>query len=112
MITKQMFHEGEREVQHRAGVERVASQVARHNITPWIPPEFGQFLARQRFVVIAGADGDQRVWAAPLAGGVGFARPLDDHRVILAAEPTAGDPSRQRSGMSGSASSRSSSPRG
>lgn len=87
-----MFHKGEHEVQRRAGVERVASQVARHNITPWIPPEFAQFLARQPLVVIAGADGDQRIWASPLAGGVGFARALDDHRVILAADPPAGDP--------------------
>jgi predicted pyridoxine 5'-phosphate oxidase superfamily flavin-nucleotide-binding protein len=87
-----MFHEGERQVQRRGGVERVATQVASHNITPWIPPEFGQFLARQPFVVIAGADRDERVWASPLAGGIGFARALDDHRVILAADPPAGDP--------------------
>jgi uncharacterized protein len=87
-----MFHEGEREVQRRAGVERVAAQVARHNITPWIPPEFGQFLARQPFVVIAGVDSDERVWASPLAGGIGFARALDDRRVLLAADPPAGDP--------------------
>jgi uncharacterized protein len=87
-----MFHEGEREVQRRAGVELVAAQVARHNITPWIAPEFGQFLERQSLVVIAGADGDERVWASPLAGSVGFARALDDHRVILAADPPAGDP--------------------
>lgn len=87
-----MFHEGEREVQRRAGVELVAAQVARHNITPWIPPEFGQFLARQPFVVIAGADSDERVWASPLVGNVGFARALDDRRLILAADPPAGDP--------------------
>jgi uncharacterized protein len=87
-----MFHEGEREVQRRAGVERVAAQVARHNITAQIPPEFGQFLARQPFVVIAGADSDGRVWASSLAGGIGFAHALDDHRVLLAANPHAGDP--------------------
>ena len=87
-----MFHTGEREVQRRAGVELVAEQVARHNITPWIPPEFGEFLARQPFVVIAGADGDERVWASPLAGGIGFAHALDESRVILAADPPAGDP--------------------
>jgi len=87
-----MFHEGELEVQRRAGVERVAAQVARHNITASIPPEFGQFLARQQFVVIGGADGDERVWASPLAGEVGFARVLDDRRVVLAADPPAGSP--------------------
>jgi predicted pyridoxine 5'-phosphate oxidase superfamily flavin-nucleotide-binding protein len=87
-----MFHEGEREVQRRAGVERVAAQVARHNITPEMPPEFGQFLARQPFVVIAGEDHHGHVWASPLVGGVGFARALDDHTVILAADPPPGDP--------------------
>ncbi len=87
-----MFHVGEREVQRRAGVERVAAHVAQHNITRSIPPEFGQFLTRQPFVVIGGADTDERIWASPLAGGIGFARALDDHRVIFAADPPAGDP--------------------
>ena len=87
-----MFHEGERAVQRRAGVERVAADVGRHNISSWIPPEFAQFLSRQSFVVIAGADSDDRVWASPLAGGVGFVRVLDHRRIVLAAEPPAGDP--------------------
>ncbi|HTP19336.1 MAG TPA: pyridoxamine 5'-phosphate oxidase family protein [Solirubrobacteraceae bacterium] len=87
-----MFHEGEREIQRRAGVERVAAQVGANNIVPWLPPGFGEFLARQPFVVIAGTDNDGRVWASPLVGGVGFARALDNRRVSLAADPPAGDP--------------------
>ena len=73
-----MFHEGERAVQSRAGVERVAAQVGR-GVLDLIPDEFGQFLRRQPFVILAGRDPGGRVWASPLVGGVGFA---DDVSVL------------------------------
>ena len=47
-----VFHEGERAVQRRAGVERVAAQVGR-GIASWIPPGFAEFVRRQPFVVLA-----------------------------------------------------------
>src|SRR5438552_2990036 len=86
-----VFHEGERAVQRRAGVERVAAQVGR-NIAPSVPPEYAAFLHRQPFVVIASRDGAGRVWASLVVGGVGFASVLDERRVLLAAGPAAGDP--------------------
>jgi predicted pyridoxine 5'-phosphate oxidase superfamily flavin-nucleotide-binding protein len=41
---RSVFHEGERAVQRRAGVERVAAQVVR-NVLPYVPVEFGEFLS-------------------------------------------------------------------
>src|SRR5690348_4846517 len=86
-----LFHEGERAVQRRAGVERVAAQVGR-GILSFVPPEFGTFLSRQPFVVVASQDQDSRVWASLLAGGVGFARALGDRQILLAGRPAPGDP--------------------
>jgi predicted pyridoxine 5'-phosphate oxidase superfamily flavin-nucleotide-binding protein len=85
-----LFHKGERTVQRRAGVERVAAQVGR-NILSFVPPEFGTFLSRQPFVVVASQDEHARVWASLLAGGVGFARALDDRQILLAGGPAPGD---------------------
>jgi predicted pyridoxine 5'-phosphate oxidase superfamily flavin-nucleotide-binding protein len=86
-----VFHEGERAVQRRAGVERVAAQVGR-NILPFVPVEFGDFLRRQPFVVVASRDEAGGVWASLVFGGAGFARALDDRRVLLARAPAPGDP--------------------
>jgi predicted pyridoxine 5'-phosphate oxidase superfamily flavin-nucleotide-binding protein len=69
-----LFHEGERAVQRRAGVERVAAQVGR-NILSFVPPAFAAFLSRQPFVVVASQDEHGRVWASLIAGGAGFAAP-------------------------------------
>jgi predicted pyridoxine 5'-phosphate oxidase superfamily flavin-nucleotide-binding protein len=86
-----VFHEGERAVQRRAGVERVAAQVGR-NILPFVPVEFGEFLACQPFVVVASQDQTGRVWASLVVGGAGFARAVDDRRIVLAGVPAPGDP--------------------
>src|SRR5579862_3177543 len=86
-----VFHEGERAVQLRAGVEAVAAQVGR-NILPFVPPEFGAFLSRQPFVVVASQDQVGRVWASLIFGGTGFARALDESHLILDALPAPGDP--------------------
>jgi len=85
------FHCGERAVQRRAGVEQTAAQVGR-NIVSFVPAEFGAFLARQSFVVVASQDTPGRVWASLIAGSVGFARALDDRQILLAGRPAPGDP--------------------
>jgi uncharacterized protein len=85
------FHEGERAVQRRAGVEDVAARVGR-NVIDAIAPDHAAFLARQPFVVIAANDGVGRIWASPLVGGVGFARAVDERHVLLAAVPDGADP--------------------
>jgi predicted pyridoxine 5'-phosphate oxidase superfamily flavin-nucleotide-binding protein len=86
-----VFHEGERAVQRRAGVERDAARVG-GIVGSWIPREYADFLSSQTFVVVAGRDARSRVWASALAGPAGFARALDDRRLLLAGELAAADP--------------------
>ena len=85
------FHEGELAVQRRAGAELVAAQVGRM-IHPFVPAEFAEFLNRQPFVVVACQDQHGRVWASLIAGGIGFARAIDDRQILLAGAPAPGDP--------------------
>jgi predicted pyridoxine 5'-phosphate oxidase superfamily flavin-nucleotide-binding protein len=91
MMGRPAFHAGEREVQRRAGVERVAATVGR-NILPSLSPDFAAFLERQPLVVVGGRDARERVWASLIVGGVGFARALDDQRVLLAGDLPEHDP--------------------
>jgi predicted pyridoxine 5'-phosphate oxidase superfamily flavin-nucleotide-binding protein len=86
-----VFHEGERAVQARAGVERIAAQVGRM-LQGGIPGDFADFLSRRPFVIVAGQDEQGRMWASPIVGGIGFARALDERRVLLTAVPGADDP--------------------
>jgi predicted pyridoxine 5'-phosphate oxidase superfamily flavin-nucleotide-binding protein len=86
-----MFHDGEHAVQRRAGVERVAAQVGR-TISSRISHDHAEFLRDQTFVVVAGRDDGNRVWASLLTGPPGFAQALDERRLLLTANLTAGDP--------------------
>ena len=86
-----LFHEGERALQQRAGVEQVAAQIGR-NIVPFVPVGFSAFLSRQPFVVVASRDQSGRAWASVIAGQAGFARALDDRHVLLASLPASPDP--------------------
>src|SRR5690242_1301150 len=86
------FHEGELAVQRRAGVEEVAQRVGAGNLGNALGPDLDDFLAEQPFVVVAGTDGADRVWASLLVGEPGFARALDERRLLLAAQPMRDDP--------------------
>lgn len=90
-MTSSPFHEGELAVQRQAGVEQRAAQVGRL-IHSCVPAEFGAFLSRRPFVFVACQDESGRVWASVIVGGEGFASVPDDHHVLLAAAPAAGDP--------------------
>src|SRR5207248_1485174 len=61
---------------------------------PFVPVEFCEFLAGQPFVVVASQDQRGRVWGSLVVGGPGFARSLDDRRVLLAGAPAPGGPLR------------------
>jgi uncharacterized protein len=81
------WHEGELEMQRRAGVRAMADRVARI-IGAEIPPVAAAFLAAQPFVVVATVAADGAVTASLLAGAPGFARAVDARTLIL--EPRAG----------------------
>lgn len=87
------YHEGEIEVQARAGVREMAERVGRgvHN---FVPPVARHFLATQRMAVVGAADGGGHVWASPLTGRPGFISAPGEALVRVAAKLSEGDPLR------------------
>jgi len=85
------YHEGELEVQCRAGVLANAERIGR-SIHREIPAIARRFAAEQRFVILGAADGDGRVWATVLRGEPGFLSASTDELLRIAAEPGSGDP--------------------
>jgi hypothetical protein len=81
------FHEGETQVQRRAGVTDEAARVG-GMVGPRLPPYAQAFLAVQEAAVAATIDARGRPWASLLTGPPGFVRPVDDE--LLLVEPDAG----------------------
>lgn len=75
------WHEGELEVQRRAGVSD--HEKLRHGVRDALPPHFCAFLAVQRFVVLATIDEQQRLWCSMVAGWPGFASTPVPTQVVL-----------------------------
>ena len=87
------FHEGERQVQERAGVRAMSERVGKI-IGGTIPPAAQEFLRAQPMLLLGGADSEGRVWASLVTGQPGFARTLDEHTLRVEALPVEGDPLR------------------
>ena len=85
------FHDGERELQRRAGALEQAEAVGRI-IGRTLPRGVERFLARQRLAVAASLDARGRVWASLLTGPTGFIQPVDSQLLRLATQPAPGDP--------------------
>ena len=92
-MRRDVFHEGEREVQRRAGVEHMASRVGA-SIRNFMPLAAQEFLRGQPMLVVGGSDDDGAVWASLLSGPAGFASAIDDTRVRVDVMPSPGDPLR------------------
>jgi hypothetical protein len=85
------YHEGELEVQKRAGVAVEAARLSR-SIFDAIPAPAQRFLLERRFAVLGAADGAGRVWASLLAGPPGFLLPVDERTLRISAALPASDP--------------------
>ena len=85
------FHQGELEVQRRAGVAANAERVGRI-IRREIPDVARAFAAERRFVILGAADAEGRVWATVLRGDPGFLSAPSDDRLVVKARPGADDP--------------------
>ena len=90
-ISRGPFHEGEREVQRRAGVAREAEAVGRM-VSPSITAALARVLRTQRMAVAASLDIGGRPWASLLSGAAGFIEVVDDRLIRLAAQPDESDP--------------------
>jgi hypothetical protein len=75
-MSDSVWHEGELEVQRRAGVAREADEL-QGMIRPGLPPQMSVFLGQSQFAVLASIDDRNRVWASALVGAVGFLRATD-----------------------------------
>lgn len=85
------YHEGELEVQRRAGVAASAERVGRI-IRREIPDVAKAFAAERRFAILGAADGEGRVWATIVHGEAGFLSVPADDRLRIDSRPGRGDP--------------------
>jgi uncharacterized protein len=86
-----MFHEGELEVQRRAGVALNAERIGR-GIHPTIPSLARQFVMERQFAIIGASDADGRVWASLLRGAPRFLTVPAEDRLHIAARLDDEDP--------------------
>jgi predicted pyridoxine 5'-phosphate oxidase superfamily flavin-nucleotide-binding protein len=85
------YHEGELEVQQRAGVALNAERIGR-GIHATIPPLARQFALGRPFAVVGAGDADGRVWASLLRGAPGFLTVPAENRLHIAARLDDDDP--------------------
>jgi len=85
------YHEGELEVQRRAGVAANAERIGR-SIHREIPDLARRFAEERRFAIMGAADADGRVWATLLQGPPGFLSAPAADRLHVSARPRPGDP--------------------
>ena len=97
---RSVFHEGEREVQERAGVARMADRLG-NAIHSSLPPAAQDFLKEQPMAILAYADARGAVWSSLLWGEPGFMQAIDARTVFLDAAPLPGDPLAQSSAFTG-----------
>jgi uncharacterized protein len=86
-----VFHEGERAVQARAGVEAESRRLGR-GISRDIPEGAEPFLEAQRLAVLAGTDDAGHVWASLVTGNPGFITAPDPRTLRLTAAVPGADP--------------------
>jgi predicted pyridoxine 5'-phosphate oxidase superfamily flavin-nucleotide-binding protein len=87
-----VFHEGELAVQRRAGVGQMAAKLGPRVVQPRLDPQFAEFLARQRFVIVSSSTPAGRTWASVLVGPPGFARACSSDLVAVRTEIADDDP--------------------
>jgi len=90
--TGHSFHQGERAVQARLGVEERMAEVGKRVIRDFMPDQHREFFGQLPFVLVGSVDGGGRPWASVLVGEPGFMRSPDPRRLDVAARPIAGDP--------------------
>lgn len=84
------FHEGELEVQRRAGVADEAADVGRI-IASTLSSGAARFLSSQRLAVAATLDAGAQPWASLITGPAGFLQTVDERLLRVASVPRDGD---------------------
>jgi uncharacterized protein len=86
------FHDGERQVQARAGVRDQMDRRGGRAIRDFMPDQHRNFFAMLPFLVAGSVDGQGRPWASILVGHPGFVHSPDPQSLRIAARPAFGDP--------------------
>jgi hypothetical protein len=88
----EVFHEGEKAVQERAGVRAEAAKLGELTVQSHLDDDFAGFLEAQPFVVVGSSTPSGQVWASLLTGFPGFAEATDADHIMLRARIAAQDP--------------------
>ena len=88
---KTPFHEGERAVQERAGVSRMADKIAT-GVDDSIPPPAQEFLRRRYVAQLGSVSPRGAVWGSQRVGPPGFMTCPDERTVRIEAAAVPGDP--------------------
>jgi predicted pyridoxine 5'-phosphate oxidase superfamily flavin-nucleotide-binding protein len=91
-VTKVVFHEGERAMQARVGVEERLALVGAQVIRSYMPEQHRDFFHALPFIIIGSLDGTGQAWASMLAGPPGFIDSLDAERLVIHTLPSSDSP--------------------
>lgn len=86
-----VFHEGERAIQMRAGVRERMSEVGARVIRSYMPDQHREFFTLLPFLVAGSVDNSGQPWASVLAGPAGFISSPDPQRLDVRGLPLAHD---------------------
>lgn len=89
-MSDSVWHEGELEVQRRAGVASEAGEL-QGMVRPGMAPPVAIFLSQRQFAVLSTIDPADRPWASVVVGEPGFIRALDPVSVEIAGGWAASD---------------------
>ena len=86
------FHEGERAVQARAGVQERLEQLGPRVIRDFMPEQHREFFGQLPFVIAGTVDASGQPWASVLAAPAGFMNAPSPQQLVLQARPLPADP--------------------
>lgn len=86
------FHEGERELHRRLGIEERQEGIGRLIMRPYMPEQHQQFFASLPFIVIGSVDSDGNPWSSIMFGKPGFLEVKSERTLRINAKPMVNDP--------------------
>jgi len=93
--TANPWHEGERHLQSRLGVEDRMAEIGARVIRDYMPDQHRELYARLPFIVLGSVDETGWPWATLLAGPPGFVHSPDPHTLDIHRRADASDPAWQ-----------------
>ncbi|MBL8477441.1 MAG: pyridoxamine 5'-phosphate oxidase family protein [Methyloversatilis sp.] len=86
------FHDGERALQARAGMQARMAEIGPRAIRDHMPDQHRDFFAQLPFLVVGSVDADGQPWASVLSGPPGFVQSPDPHTLRVATPAPADSP--------------------